>query len=115
MKGRGHLSSTLRKGSPLYDIYLEHLLEAIISRGDAHQGQSTQQADVEVAALEIAQLLQPLAILMSSNDLGSDDTLSEEISSLIRDAWFNIAVHGFTTNTDRGKKYLNELQHMAIH
>jgi phosphatidylinositol 4-kinase len=115
MKGRDYLSSSLRKESPLYDIYLEHLLDAIISRGDVHQAQNTREADVEVAAREIAQLLQPLALLMSNNDLASDDTLSEEILSLIRDAWFNIVVHGFGTNTNLGKKYLNELRLMAIH
>src|ERR1700712_5919362 len=102
MKGRDYLSTTLRKESPLYDIYFEHLLETIISKGDVHQAQNTREADVEAAAREIAQLLQPLAILMSSNDLASDDSLDEEILSLIRDAWFNIVVHGFTTNTDKG-------------
>jgi phosphatidylinositol 4-kinase len=115
MRGRNHLSSTLRKGSPLYSIYLEHLLESVVSMGDAHQSQSTREADVEVAAREIAQLLHPTAVLMSNNDLASDDTLSEDTLSLLRDAWFNIVVHGFTTNTDRGKKYLNQLRHMAIH
>jgi phosphatidylinositol 4-kinase len=115
MKGRDFLSSSLRKDSPLYDIYLEHLLEAIISRGDVHQAQNTREADVEVAAREIAQLLQPLAILMSSNDLALDDSWSEESLSLLRDTWFNIVVHGFATNSDRGKKYMNELRLMAIH
>lgn len=115
MKGRDHMSSALRKGSPLYAIYLEHLLESIVNMGDVHQSQSTREADTEVAAREIAQLLHPLATLMSNNDLASDETLGEETTSLLRDAWFNIVVHGFTTNTDRGKKYLNELRHMAIH
>lgn len=115
MKGRNYLSSNLLKENPLYDIYLEHLLETIISRGDVHQSQNTKDADVELAAREISQLLQPLAILMSSNDLVSDNSLSEETLSLIRDAWFNIAVHDFATNTDRGKKHLNELRLIAIH
>jgi phosphatidylinositol 4-kinase len=115
MKGRDYLSTTLRKESPLYDIYFEHLLETIISKGDVHQAQNTREADVEVAAREIAQLLQPLAILMSSNELASDNELSEENLSLIRDAWFNIVVHGFATNTERGRKYLKELRLMAIH
>lgn len=115
MKGRNYLSSSLRKESPLYEIYLEHLLEAIISLGDVHQAQNTREADVEVAAQEIAELLQPLALLMSSNDIASDQDLGEETMSLIRDAWFNIVVHGFATNTDRGQKYMNELRLIAIH
>jgi len=115
MKGRVYLSSNLDKESSLFDIYLEYLLEDIISRGDVHQTQNNKEADVEVAAREISQLLQPLAILMSKNDLATNNSLSEEILSLIRDAWFNIAVHGFSTNTDRGKKYINELRIIAIH
>ena len=99
----------------MYDVYLEYLLEAVISRGDAHQAEHTREADVEIAAQEIGQLLQPLAILMSNNDLASDDDLDEETLSLLRDAWFNIAVHGFGINTERGKKYIKELRLMAIH
>ncbi|TVY20394.1 Phosphatidylinositol 4-kinase STT4 [Lachnellula arida] len=115
MKARNFLSSNLRKDGPLYDIYLEHLLESIISKGDVHQVQNNRESDVEVAARDIGQLLQPLAILMSSNEMISDDSISEEILSLTRDAWFNIVVHGFATNTDRGRQYINELRLMAIH
>ncbi|KAG4028457.1 hypothetical protein MFRU_021g00480 [Monilinia fructicola] len=115
MKGRNFLSSHLQKYSPLYDIYLENLLEDIISRGDVHQGQNTREADVEAAAKEIAQLLQPLAVFFSTNNMGSDNSLSEEVLSLIRDAWFNIIVHGFTTNTERGQVYLKELRILALH
>lgn len=115
MRGRNYLSMNLLKDSPLYDIYIEYLLEAIISSGDVHQSQNTHESDVEVAAREISQLLQPLAIIMSRNNLRSDNTLSEETLSLIRDAWFNIAVHGFATSTDRGKEFLEELRLIAIH
>lgn len=115
MKGRDYLSARLRKESPLYEIYLEHLLEAIISFGDVHQAHHTKETDVEIAGREIAQLLQPLALLMSSNDLASDDTLSDDMQSLLRDAWFNIVVHGFASNTDLGIKYLDELRIMAVH
>ncbi len=117
MKARNHISANLRPDSPLYDIYLEHLLDGIISKGDAHGHEShrAKESDVELAAREIAQLLQPLAVFMSANELAFDGVTDDEIHSLIRDAWFNIVVHGFTTNTDRGKKYINELRIMAIH
>jgi phosphatidylinositol 4-kinase len=115
MKGRDYLSSKLHKESPLYEIYLEHLLESIISFGDVHQAHHTRENDVEIAAREIAQLLQPLALLLHTNDLASDEIVTEETQSLMRDAWFNIVVHGFATNTERGQKYLKELRIMAIH
>ena len=115
MQGRNLLSLRLRKESPLYEIYFEYLLESIISCGDVHQNQHTRESDVEIAAQKIGQLLQPLAIFMSSNNLVLDDSLSEEILSLIRDAWFNIVIHGFNTNTERGLRYISELRIMAIH
>ncbi|RFU24495.1 hypothetical protein B7463_g11850, partial [Scytalidium lignicola] len=114
MRGRNYISANLRAESPLYNTYLENLLEAIISQGDVHQPNS-HEADVDLAAQEIAQLLQPLSILVSSNDLASDKSLSDETLSLFRDAWFNIVIHGFTISTDRGKKYINELRILAIH
>jgi phosphatidylinositol 4-kinase len=114
-EARNYLSNTLRRESALFDVYLEHLLEVIISKGDVHQVQNTRESDVELAAREIAELLQPLALLMSSNNLAEDKTIDDEIVSLIRDCWFNMVVHGFTASTPRGKAYLNELRVMAIH
>lgn len=91
-------------------------MDELISKGDVHQNQHMKESDVEFAAREIAQLLQPLALLMSTHEFitelpGQDD----DKHSLIRDAWFNVVVHGFTPLTERGRKYLNELRIMAIH
>ncbi|KAI6249657.1 Phosphatidylinositol 4-kinase stt4 [Erysiphe necator] len=114
-EGRNHLSLSLGKDSPLFEIYFRHLLEAIISKGDLHQGENKHEADVEFAAQEISQLLQPLAILMSHNNMASEDNFDEEILSLVRDAWFNIIIHGFATNGERRKKHLKELRLIAAH
>ncbi len=116
LKTRNYLSTTLKKGTSEYDVYIEHLLEAIISRGDVHQMHHTNESDVELAAKEIETLVQPLANLMSANNLLEDINLADDdLSALIRDAWFNMIVHGFTTCTDRGRKYIKELRVMAIH
>ncbi len=80
-----------------------------------HESHRTKDFDVELAAREIAQLLQPLAVFMSANDLAFDGITDDETHSMIRDAWFNIVVHGFTTTTERGKRYINELRVIAIH
>ncbi|CAJ2501429.1 Uu.00g042820.m01.CDS01 [Anthostomella pinea] len=115
-KARNHISANVKRGSPLFDIYLEYILEELISKGDVHQSHHMKESDVEFAAREIAQLLQPLSILMSTHDFASELPGQDDDShSLIRDAWFNIVVHGFTPSTDRGKKYINELRIMAIH
>ncbi|KAG6249440.1 hypothetical protein E4U24_002125 [Claviceps purpurea] len=116
MKARTHISANLRRDSSLFSIYWEHLLDGIISLGDAESPHNTKESDVQLAALEIAELLHPLAVFLSSNDLASnpiDD--DDETYSLIKDAWFNIVVHGFTAATERGKKYLDELRMIAIH
>ncbi|KAK1757573.1 hypothetical protein QBC47DRAFT_411683 [Echria macrotheca] len=117
MEARVHISANVRKGSPLYDIYLEHLLDGIISQGDAHSQHShhAKDSDVELAAREIAQLLRPLAVFLSANDLAFDGTTDDDVHSMLRDAWFNIVVHGFTPLTERGNQYMNELKIMAIH
>lgn len=114
-KGRTHISASIKRDSPLYDIYWEHLLDSIIALGDAYSQSHTKEADVELAAQEIGELLHPLAVLMSSNDLAANPLDNDESYSLLRDAWFNIVVHGISSGTTRGKKYLNELRIIAIH
>ncbi|KAF4971059.1 hypothetical protein FSARC_2007 [Fusarium sarcochroum] len=112
---RTFISANLRRDSQLFDIYFEHLLDSIIGLGDVHSSGHTKESDVQMAAKEIAELLHPLAIFMTSNDFASDPITDDETYSLLRDAWFNIVVHGFTTNTDRGKQYMRELRMIAIH
>lgn len=112
---RTFISANLRRDSQLFDIYFEYLLDDIIGLGDVHSSGHTKESDVQMAAKEIAELLHPLAIFMSSNDFASNPVTDDETYSLLRDAWFNIVVHGFATNTDRGKQYLRELRMIAIH
>jgi phosphatidylinositol 4-kinase len=116
MKARNHISANIKRDSPLFDIYHEYLLEDLVSKGDVLQSSHMKESDIEIAAQEIAQLLQPLATLMSTHDFAAKMSSQDDDGfALIRDAWFNIVVHGFTPTTERGKKYVNELRHMAIH
>lgn len=117
MKARSHISANIRRDSPLYEIYMEHLLDGIISQGDAHahQNQHAKDSDLELAAREIAQLLPPLATFMSAHDFVLDDATDNDTRSMLRDAWFNIAVHGFTPSSDRGRQSMKHLRIMAIH
>lgn len=112
---RNHISANLHQGSPLYDIYWDHMLDSIVSKGDVSQTSHAKESDIELAAREIAQLLQPLAVFMSANDFATKDWSDDESHALFRDAWFNIVVHGFGPTTERGKKYENDLRMIAIH
>ncbi|KHN95370.1 phosphatidylinositol 3-kinase 3 [Metarhizium album ARSEF 1941] len=115
MKARTYISANLRRDSSLFTIYWEYLLDAIISLGDAESPHHTKESDVQLAAQEIAELLRPLAVFMASNDVASNPIDDDETYLLLKDAWFNIVVHGFTTTTDRGRRYINELRTIAVH
>lgn len=94
----------------MYQIYL---LESIISKGDVHESDNTHQADVEFAARQIGQLLQPLTNLVSSQTNEGNEAQEGSIADLYREAWFNIVVHGITPSSIVGKRYSSELQVLA--
>lgn len=110
-----HLSIYLGRDSPLYQSYLIHLLETIISKGDTHEGENSHEADVELAALEIAQLLKPLAVLLSGCSEKSKESWDDDVARLHREAWYNIAVHGITPDAGLGQQYAKELRILAMH
>ncbi|KAF2499808.1 phosphatidylinositol 4-kinase-like protein STT4 [Lophium mytilinum] len=114
LHARKSLARDIEPSSSAFQICLVHFLETIISKGDAHENTNSHITDTELAAREIAQLLAPLAILISketeTTELGK---YGDNIASLQRDAWFNIVVHGFNFNSQLGKKYLPELRTLA--
>ena len=52
---------------------------------------------------------------MSANPQTFDETADDDVRSMLRDAWFNIVVHGFTPSTERGGQNLKHLRIMAVH
>ncbi len=92
------------------------MLEELISIGDVHESEYTHQIKVELAAEQIAQLLQPLALLVSKYRL--EDGLSEKeesVNAMLREAWFNIVVHGITLSSKLGQCYENDLRTLAMY
>lgn len=98
----------------MYEIYQIYLLESIISKGDVHESDNTHQADIDLAAREIAQLLRPLASLSSARTHGHNTVQDEHIADLYREAWFNIVVHGITPNSMLCQKHSSELRILAM-
>jgi phosphatidylinositol 4-kinase len=97
-------------------VYLTHLLDTIVSKGDALDSHHRQHRDTELAAQEIAQLLGPLALLLSQNAEFTDlAKMNDAIVSLHRDAWFNIVVHGFDLTSSLTKDHIDELKTLARH
>ncbi|KAI9890041.1 MAG: phosphatidylinositol-4- kinase [Vezdaea aestivalis] len=113
LQAHNKLSSSITRKSQLYETYLVHLLETIISKGDLHEDQNSHQSDVDLAAHEITYLLQPLAILISSNQPLTEELPGEDILSLFRDAWFNIIVHDINPNSTTGSPFAAELHIVA--
>jgi len=114
MSGRRRLSTDIKRSSPLYETYLLHQLETIVSKGDAHESDNSRLPDVELAAQEIAQLLPPLATFVSENAGPAKDHKDiEGLFNMQRDAWFNIVVHGFDLSSPLGKQYFQELRLLA--
>ncbi|KAK2768778.1 phosphatidylinositol-4- kinase [Arachnomyces sp. PD_36] len=97
-KARIHLSTHLQSDSQLCRIYLVHLLESIVNKGDVSGRENDTHKDVELSAEDITPFLKPLALLLSTNtESGGDLAIilkeDEDISVLFRDTWFNFAVH----------------------
>ncbi|KAF2014699.1 phosphatidylinositol 4-kinase-like protein STT4 [Aaosphaeria arxii CBS 175.79] len=114
MNARLSLSRDINPTSPVFEAYLVHLLDTIVSKGDAHDATNLHLRDSELAAQEIAQLLLPLATLVSRGAANPEAIeLDDSIINLQRDAWFNIVVHGFDLTTDLGKKHISELKTLA--
>ncbi|KAL6233892.1 hypothetical protein BDW75DRAFT_180243 [Aspergillus navahoensis] len=107
LSAMNYLSISLKRDSPLYRLYLIHLLESVVNKGDA-----TDEHEGNLAPEDISPLLKPLALL-SSKGLQPDQ--DQYISTLFRDAWFNIAVHGISLSSTVGHNHVEELRLLAKH
>ncbi|KAL8950213.1 MAG: hypothetical protein Q9222_003742 [Ikaeria aurantiellina] len=110
---RMYLASTLRD-SPLFSDYLTQLLENILSKGDVHESENTHQTDIELAALEIAELLEPLVTLVAGRGETFDIYKDSEVIRLQREVWFNMVVHDITPTSKIGQRYADTLQALAM-
>ncbi|EHY51910.1 phosphatidylinositol-4- kinase [Exophiala dermatitidis] len=116
-KAEEYLALNLDSRSPLFKIYTVQLLERILSKGDVVEGEFKQSAEVEQAAKEIAPLLRPLSILASRKPALTLEATSPEdadILGMVRDVWYNIAVHGITLQSRIGQQFYHELRLLAM-
>ena len=116
MDARLTLAHGIRKDSPLYEIYLTHLLDTIVSTTGIIQSDKRAIKDGILGAEEIGQVLPPLAVLVSiepEKEITFEDPAV--LSNLSRDAWFNLVAHDFTLNTGLTRRYSTELEVLAMH
>ncbi|QSS57389.1 phosphatidylinositol 4-kinase [Histoplasma capsulatum var. duboisii H88] len=116
-KARNHLAVNANPHSVHYRVYLIHLLESIVNKGDATDTGKDHQKDVELSAEEIIPLVKPLAILFSRGQSNWDSLVGAselDIPSLLRDLWFNIVVHGISLHSENFRQYYQELRILAV-
>ncbi|KAL7274544.1 Phosphatidylinositol 4-kinase stt4 [Rhizina undulata] len=111
LEARVAIAKKVARDSPLYDIYLGDILEAIVFVGEPQEG--GRQFDMVLATRQISQLLTPLSILLSHNITEKNFAPRYGFMSLLRDFWLNLAVHGFTYGSDLAKPFANELRIIA--
>ncbi|KAK2789085.1 phosphatidylinositol-4- kinase [Emmonsiellopsis sp. PD_33] len=117
-KARNHLAENISRHSPLYRVYLIHLLESIVNKGDVTNRGKDHHKDVELSAEEIIPLIKPLALLFSNHQSIGElftGTGEHDIPSLLRDVWFNVAVHGITLGSEIAQQSYEELRVLALH
>lgn len=114
---RLYLSCSLGRSPSHFRIYLVHLLERIISKGDVTDLEHHKQKDLPLSPDDITPFLKPLGLLLSwESETASqlnDVSYDEDTAALFRDAWFNIAVHSISFKSDIGKRYRDELRAIA--
>ena len=109
-RARLQFATSLARSPVLYEIFLHHLLESIVSKGDVHEGENTHEADVEIAAREIVLLIRPLVNGLNPKDHVNILNDHDNLKRLYREAWFNIVVHGITLHSALGQQYRQQLR-----
>ncbi|GMF03416.1 unnamed protein product [[Candida] boidinii] len=97
-----------------YELYLHEILSTIVALGDMDDiGSHRSNTDVHLAATKIALLLKPLAYLFPDINEEPNITKNKEIVSLFKDAWFNLAVHGFAHKSPLAQNHSPFLRRIA--
>lgn len=108
------MAKSIPPTSPLYEIYLTHLLDGVVSTSDV-TGRDTKALVIDRLAVgQISQVLPPLAALaafMPYEHAQFEDP--ELVSALSRDAWFNLIAHDFSLGSSSAKQHQQELQTLA--
>lgn len=116
LKARVELSRNIKENRALFMLHLKGILQVIISRGDVqalehHRSHN----EISVVGDQIGIFLEPLAELLPNYAAGEKplEITDIEIVNLFRNIWFNMVVHGYSTNSNNAKKYNELLKRIA--
>jgi phosphatidylinositol 4-kinase len=97
---------------PLYFIYLNEMLNNVVSRGDVQNTDHRSQGEISVIAIQISHFIQPIAQLLPKHKRLQD--VDDSTTILLQNFWFNIVVHGYNESSELTQKYINELEVIAL-
>lgn len=104
MEARLYLAKNIAQNPALFEPYLMHLLDGMVSTHDAVGKEIGGRTDDQLAVAHISQLLPPLAALSSAFQVDPESFENTDmLRSLSRDAWFNLIAHDFVLNSPREK------------
>lgn len=110
------LSRSFKENHKLYFVYLKELLQTIVSRGDVQQLEHHRShVEINEVAEHIAIYLKPLAELLPDVRTDAKPLKISDISilNLYRSIWFNMVVHGYSTNTQIARTHADDLERIA--
>ena len=114
MDARLYLAKNISQNPTLFETYLTHLLDGVVSTNDVVGKDSHGRTDDQLAVAHISQLLPPLAALASAYPTEPEGFENHNmLRSLTRDAWFNLITHDFVLNSPREKLCHADLQTLA--
>ncbi|ODV75656.1 1-phosphatidylinositol 4-kinase STT4 CYBJADRAFT_166362 [Cyberlindnera jadinii NRRL Y-1542] len=96
----------------LYFVYLNEMLNNVVSRGDVRKTDHRSQGEISEIAKQISYLIKPIAQLLPVDSKLSN--LDDTTLVLFQNFWFNVVVHGYNETSELTKKYQTELEIIAL-
>lgn len=115
LNARVELARDIAKTGPLYEIYLVHLLDMMVSTTGTIQSETRSVQNGFLGSEGISQIIRPLAVLISRNP-DTEPTFENPslLLNLSRDAWFNLVAHDYLLHSAMAVQHAGELQTMAM-
>lgn len=111
------LSRGFKQDHPLFYVYLKELLQTILSQGDVQQLEHHRShVEIKEVADQIALYLKPLSELLPNvySDEKPIQIKDPVVFNLFRNIWFNMVVHGYSTNSKIARENSVYLERIAF-
>ncbi|ODV91005.1 hypothetical protein CANCADRAFT_115283 [Tortispora caseinolytica NRRL Y-17796] len=111
------VSRALSPGNALFESYLTELLSSIVSKtsseSQSRHPQHGSSKKLRQSANELSHIIAPLAELLPDDSQPAFKTADNQLNTLFRSAWFNLAAHGFTIELEMVKSDIVYMRRIA--